>query len=51
MSALPSRRVRFGMYRTYTLKSISGLPCPSIAATQDGASPAANAFEANVYRV
>ena len=47
----PSRRVRFGMYLAYTLKSISGLVCPSIAATQDGASPAARAFEAKVCRV
>jgi len=45
-SALPSRRVRFGMYRAYTLKSISGVVWPSIAATHDGGSPAASAFEA-----
>src|SRR5260370_11533907 len=50
-NALPSRRVRLGMYRAYTLKSISGLVCPSMAATQEGASPAARAFEAKVCRV
>jgi hypothetical protein len=36
------------MYRAYTLKSISGLVWPSMAATQEGASPAARAFEAKV---
>ena len=33
------------------LKSISGLVCPSLATTQEGASPAAKAFEAKVCRV
>src|SRR5262245_9694819 len=50
-SALPSRRVRLGMYRAYTLKSISGVVWPSIAATQDGGSPAARAFDAKEWRV
>jgi len=50
-SAQPSRRVRLGMYRAYTLKSISGVVWPSIAATHDGGSPAAKALDANEWRV
>jgi hypothetical protein len=38
------------MYSAYTLNSISGVVCPSIAATHDGGAPAARAFEARLIR-
>jgi hypothetical protein len=36
------------MYRAYTVNSISAVLCPSMLATQAGASPASSALEANV---